>query len=281
MKKGINIWSFKGGTPLIEAMKIAKDAEFQGFEPALNLSGELSLESSEKEILNIKQIAQEIDIKIPSLASGLYWSYNYTSSDKGIVQKAKDITRKQLEFAKLLGADTILVVPGSVHTDFIPNCEIIDYDIAYERSLETMLELKEYAEELKINIGIENVWNKFLLSPMEFRNFIDEIDSPYVGAYFDVGNVLPNGFPEHWIKILGNRIKKVHFKDFRRSVGNINGFVDLLAGNVDFPKVVKALENIGYEDYVTAEVSAYNHPSNHMVYSTSNAMDVILNHSKL
>ena len=281
MKKGINIWSFKGGTPLIEAMKIAKDAGFQGFEPALNLSGELSLESSEKEILSIKQIAQEIDIKIPSLASGLYWSYNYTSSDKSTVQKSKDITRKQLEFAKLLGADTILVVPGSVHADFISNCEIIDYDVAYQRSLEAILELKEYAEELKINIGIENVWNKFLLSPMEFRNFIDEIDSPYVGAYFDVGNVLPNGFPEHWIKILGNRIKKVHFKDFRRSIGNINGFVDLLAGNVDFPKVVKALENIGYEDYVTAEVNPYNHPSNHMIYSTSKTMDVILNYSKL
>src|SRR5659263_668632 len=91
----------------------------------------------------------------------------------------------------------------------------------------------------KNDIGLENVWNKFLLSPIEMRDFIDKIDSSYVGAYLDVGNVINTGYPEQWIRILGKRIKKVHFKDFRKSVGTLSGFVDLLAGDVDYPEVMK------------------------------------------
>lgn len=278
MKKGINIWSFQSGTSLEDAMILAKKCGYDGFELALNKEGELSLLSSEKEILNIKSMANDIGIEIPSLATGLYWSFNYTSSDKEKVKKAKEITKKQLEFAKLLGANTILVVPGAVGVDFIPGCEVVPYDLAYNRSLEALLELKGYAEELKINIGLENVWNKFLVSPLEMRDFIDKVNSPYVGAYFDVGNVVKDGYPEHWISILGDRIKKVHFKDFRRSVGNINGFVSLLDGDTNYPEVIKQLISVGYDDYVTGEMGDFRYYPNAIIENTSKAMDIILNY---
>lgn len=276
MKKGINIWSFKSGTILEDAMKLAKKCGYDGFEPALNKEGELSLLSSEKEILNIKSMANDMGLEIPSLATGLYWSFNYTSLDNEKINKAKEVTKKQLEFAKLLGADTILVVPGAVGVDFIPGCEVVPYDLAYDRALESLLELKSYAEELKINIGLENVWNKFLVSPLEMRDFIDKVNSPYVGAYFDVGNVVKDGYPEHWISILGNRIKKVHFKDFRRSVGNINGFVSLLDGDTNYPEVIKQLKSIGYDDYVTGEMGDFKYYPNTIIENTSKAMDIIL-----
>ena len=105
----------------------------------------------------------------------------------------------------------------------------------------------------------------------------DKIDSEYVGSYFDVGNVLFNGYPEHWIKILANRIKKVHFKDYRIAAGGLHGFVDLLAGDVNYPAVIDALKSVGYDGYVTAEmIPAYTHYPETIIYNTSNAMDKIL-----
>jgi hexulose-6-phosphate isomerase len=113
------------------------------------------------------------------------------------------------------------------------------------------------AEKIGVTIAVENVWNKFLLSPLEMRGFIDSFKSKRVGAYFDVGNVLLTGYPEQWIKILGKRIKRIHIKDFKKSVGTVDGFVDLLKGDVDFTAVKKALAAIGYKGYVTAEMIPY------------------------
>lgn len=276
MKKGINIWSFRGGLSPREYISMAKDAGYDGIEFALDETGIISLDSSDNEIKEIKRIAEGEGLETPSLASGLYWKYPLTSSNEATREKAKDIVKRQLDVAALLGADTILVVPGLVGADFIPGGEVTEYDVAYDRSLEALTELKGYAEKTKVNIGLENVWNKFLLSPLEMRDFVDKIDSPYVGVYFDVGNVLFSGYPEHWIKILGNRIKKVHFKDFKVSVGNINGFVDLLSGDVNYPAVVEQLEKVGYDDFVIAEMGVYKNYPDQTVYTTSIAMDKIL-----
>ncbi|MGI6706195.1 MAG: sugar phosphate isomerase/epimerase family protein [Clostridia bacterium] len=276
MKKGINVWSFPGAMNLTECMELAKKAGFEGIEPAFNETGELSLESSEKEILEIRKRAEDIGIPLTSLATGLYWSYSLTSEQKAVREKAKDIVRKQLEAAALLGVDTILVVPGVVGVDFMPGAEVVEYDKAYDYALEALQELAKDAQDAGVSIGVENVWNKFLISPLEMRNFIDKVGSEYVGAYFDVGNVISTGYPEHWIKILGKRIKKVHFKDYRRAVGTIAGFVDLLAGDVNYPKVIEELEAIGYDDYVIAEMGVYAHYPEQSVWNTSKAMDVIL-----
>lgn len=275
MKKGISIWSF-ARTDLRECMILAKQAGFDGIELALDEHGPVSMDSTKEDILKVKAMADEIGLELYSLASGLYWTYNYTSANKENVEKAKQITRKQLEVASWLGCDTVLVVPGAVEVAFDPG-EVVEYDVAYERALCALKELAPVAESLKVSIGVENVWNRFLLSPMEMARFVDEVGSDYVGAYFDVGNVLFSGHPEHWIKILNKRIKKVHFKDYRRKAGDLHGFVDLLAGEVNWPEVMKKLEQIGYDGWVSAEmIPPYTHYPETIIYNTSNAMNKIL-----
>ncbi|MFC5531444.1 sugar phosphate isomerase/epimerase family protein [Cohnella yongneupensis] len=281
MKKGINIWSFPGGMSLADSIRLAKTAGFEGIEPALGATGELGLDCTERELLEIRKTAEDTGIELTSLASGLYWDYSLTSSDASIRAKARDIVKKQLESASVLGVDTILVVPGAVGVDFIPGSEVVPYDRAYDYALEALSGLAAEAEAQRVSIGIENVWNKFLLSPLEMRGFIDAIGSPYVGAYFDVGNVIYSGYPEHWIPILGHRIKKVHFKDYRRDAGGLHGFVDLLAGDVDYEAVVSALKGIGYDGYVIAEmIPGYRQQPQQIVHNTSGAMDAILGRNK-
>ena len=211
------------------------------------------------------------------MASGLYWSYWLNSTDPCEQSKAKDVVKKQLDTAAALGCESILVIPGSVNAEFAAPGRVENYAVAYDRSLEALLELKEYAEKCEVEIALENVWNKFLISPLEMRDFIDKIDSPYVGSYLDIGNVLSNGFPEQWVEILGNRIKKIHFKDYRIEAGGIHGFVDLLAGDVNYPAVMEALKKIGYDGWVSAEmIPNYKYHTETIIYNTSKAMDAIL-----
>ena len=276
MKKGINIWSFPQGT-IKESLTLAKKAGFEGVELALGGSGELSMQSTESEIKAVKKTADDLGLALYSLSCGLCWDYRLSDDDKAMREKAKDMIKKQLDTAKILGADTILVIPGVVNVEFSMPEKKVAYDVVYERALEGLNELKSYAESLQVNIALENVWNKFLLSPMEMRDFIDKIGSDYVGSYLDIGNTLYCGYPEDWVRILGNRIKKVHFKDYRMQAGGLHGFVDLLAGDVNYPEVVKALNEIGYEDWVSAEmIPNYKYHTDAIIYNTSNAMDRIL-----
>jgi len=283
MKKSINYWSFPeelangSKMSLKDCMKLAKKAGFEAIELAIGEKGELSLDSTRENAEKIVQMAREVGIELSSLATGLFWDYSLTSSNDEVRGKAKEIVKKMLELSSYLGVDTILVVPGAVDVFFKPETEIVSYDLAYERSFESLKECIPTAERYKVNIGIENVWNKFLLSPLEMRDFIDKLGSDYLGAYFDVGNALLAGYPEHWIKILGKRIKKVHIKDFKVSIGNVNGFCDLLEGDVDWTKVIKALREIGYNDYITAEIlPPYSQYPEVLIYNTSKSMDFIL-----
>ena len=277
MKKGISIWSFCKDT-LKEAFDLAHKAGFEGVEVALAEDGEINLSTGEKQLCEIKKQAEDSGIALYSVASGLYWSYSITDDRPEMRSKAKDVVKKQLETAAVLGCDAILVVPGAVRVDFAPELGVVDYEKAYERSLEAFTELKKDAEAYRVSIGLENVWNRFLTSPLEMRDFIDKIGSEFVGAYLDVGNVLFNGEPEHWIRALGKRIKKVHLKDYRKNVGTLDGFVDLLAGDVNYPEVKKALDDIGYDGWVSAEmIPSYTHYPDVLIYNTSRAMDAIIN----
>jgi len=276
MIKSISQWSFRDGD-LRSWMDIAKDAGFEAIELAIDEEGEISLGSSEADISDIREYAERIGLGISSLATGLFWSYPFTSSRPEIREKGIEVALKMLEVASWLGTDAILVVPGAVGVDFIPESEVVPYDVAYERASEALRRLAPDAESKGVCIAVENVWNKFLLSPLEMRDFVDAIGSDYVKVYFDVGNVLLTGYPEHWIRILGNRIKRVHLKDFRRSVGNLNGFVDLLEGDVNWPQVIDALREVGYDSYLTAEmIPPYSHHPEALIYNTSIAMDRIL-----
>jgi len=281
MKKAISIWSFADKS-IEDSILLAAKAGFEGIELSLDEEGTVSLESSDRQLRNIRALADDAGIKIHSVASGLYWKYSFTSNNSDERKKASDIAVRQMETAKILGADSVLIVPGAVAVEFIPDREVIQYDVAYNRALRAFIDLKPFAESLKIHIGIENVWNHFLLSPLELRDFIDVIDSAYIGSYLDVGNILSSGFPEHWIRILGKRIKKVHFKDYKKIPGGLNCFVDLLSGDVNWPEVMSAFREIGYDSWCTAEmIPPYKYYPDQIIYNTSGSMDQILGRKTL
>ena len=176
-----------------------------------------------------------------------------------------------------LGARTLLTIPGAVDIFFKPDAPVLSYDIVWERTTEGLRRVLPLAETLGVSLGIENVWNKFLLSPLEMARFIDSFDSPAIGAYVDVANILPYGYPQQWLKILGRRVVGIHFKDFRRAVGTIEGFVDLLEGDVDWPEVMAAIMEIGYDGPLVAEmIPLYKHYPEVRVANTSRAMDAIM-----
>lgn len=268
MKKGISIWSFREPT-LEKCFQMAKAAGFDGVEVALDEAGRISLESTKEELAAVLEAARREGIALYSVASGLGWTYPLTDNDASIRAKAEDIVKKQIETAAALRCDTILVVPAVV-------TEAVAYDTAYDRAMAAVKRLAPYAEEKGVTIAVENVWNKFLLSPLEMKQFIDEIHSPCVKAYFDVGNVILTGYPEQWIRILNDRIAKVHFKDYRFSAGTGSGFVDLLSGDVDYPAVMKAFEAVGYDGWVTGELTPYPQYPEVFLQTASQVMDCIL-----
>ena len=281
MKKGINYWSFPGGLEgkmdFAAAVKEAKRLGYQGMEVCLFPEGPLSLDISESDVAKLGKLLDGAGLQAASVTTGVLWDYPLTSTDPAQRDKGKQAVVRCLEVANQLGATGILVVPGAVEIFFNPEAEIVPYDVAMQRVEEVMKELAPVAEKNKVAIGIENVWNKMFLSPLEARDVLDRVGSEYVGWFFDVGNILALGFPEQWIRILGKRIKKVHVKDYRRAVGTADGFVDLLEGDVDWPEVVKALKEVGYDDFLIAEmIPGYTHAPETRLANTSLALDKIL-----
>ncbi|MFH0939051.1 MAG: sugar phosphate isomerase/epimerase family protein [Planctomycetota bacterium] len=285
MKKGISYWSFRGGLEgTAEISAVLKEAKALGYESVeLTLpGGALNPDVDEKTCRDIVKQAQSIGIEISSVATGYYWSVSLTSSQADVRKQAVEFTKKMLQIARWLSADAVLVVPGAVDVFFDPNSEHVRYDECYKRSQQSIKACVKTAEKLKIALCLENVWNKFLLSPLEYRDFIDSFESKYVKSYFDTGNVRVNGFPEHWIELLGKRIGRVHWKDFAfrfygggetGSTGEIatkcraiaNGstwagaysFCRLGAGDVNWKAVMAAFKKTGYNGYVTAEMLPY------------------------
>lgn len=285
MRKSINEWAFPGDMSMYDRMQLAKEAGFEGIEVALteddaqgsqSALGVLCVESYEQGSEKMRQMAGEVGLQIASVATGLHWSYSLTADDEAEAEKALDIARVLLKATHLMGVDGVLLIPGCVHAAFIPDSPVVPYEVVYERAQAAIKELAPQAEELGVSMGLEYVWNMFLLSPLEMARFIDGIGSERVGIYLDVGNMLPTGFPEQWIRIMGERIVRVHFKDFKRSVGTIEGFCDLLEGDVNWPEVMAALAEVGYDGWATAEMMPpYAHSPEGRIYSTSRAMDRI------
>jgi len=261
MKISASYWMFQGGLeaqkPIVEAMTEAKNLGFDAIELCIATQGVLTPEATKAQCEDIAAQADQIGIEIASVASGQSWTCSPSASDPEVRRTIIDFTRKALQVTRWLGTNAYLFVPGAVDVFFLPDGEVIPYDVCYQRMKDAVSQLLETAEQTCVTICIENVWNKCLLSPLEMRDFIDSFDSKMVGSYFDVGNVLLTGYPEHWIRILGSRIKRVHIKDFKKSVDRRKGFVDLLEGDVDFDAVKKALAEIGYDGYLTAEMVPY------------------------
>ena len=277
MKKAISIWAFPGDWELARCAALAQDAGFEGVELAYALDGPVGPDCSAADAERIRRLFADHDLAIPSLATGVLWQLNLLSPDAEERAAAKGHIRAMLRLAGDLGAGAILVVPGFMGPFEAGPPAVDDYPSTYARALDDIRELAVEAERVDVQLGIENVWNRFLTGPMEMRQFVDAVGSSHVGVYFDVGNVLRNGYPQHWIQVLGARIRRVHFKDFRIAVGTLQGFVDLLEGDVDYPAVLAALAAVGYDGWVTGELFTRQPYPEAVVYRASRDMDTLLN----
>lgn len=244
LKKGLGFGMIKENLSLADKFKLAKDLGFDGIE--LNSPTEFTM----SEILEAKSVS---GIELPSAVNKDHWSKPLSDPDPVVRQQCIDSISQSLREVKDFGGDTVLVVPGVVN-------EKVSYEEAYHTSLDSIRKLIPHVEQTGIRIGIENVWNNFLLSPLEAKRFIDEINHPLIGWYFDIGNVLRYGWPEHWIKTLNFRIVKLHAKEFSRELMNNKGLwagfnVEFLEGDNNWPVVMKVLKEINYRGgWLTAEV---------------------------
>jgi len=280
--KSLNYWSLPGGLEgtldPVTAAQQAKDAGFDAIELAIGEAGSaLGVDAPEGRVADILERIEEIGMSVPSVASGLYWGRALGDADPAARAQAKDDLKSMIKIAAQLKAKTLLTIPGAVEVFFLPQRAVQPYTEVYHYAVEGLNEVLPTASEYEVRLGIENVWNRFLISPMEMAGFVDSFNSPWIGAYVDVANMLAYGFPEQWLRTLGKRVVGVHFKDFRRAVGTIEGFVDLLEGDVNWPEVMAALGEIGYEGPVAAEmIPGYKHYPMVRIHNTSRAMDAIL-----
>jgi len=191
--------------------------------------------------------SRQSNLRIHSVMNQEHWRSPLSSADPAVVEKSMEGMRTSLRNAALWKADSVLLVPAVVNPE-------TTYAEAWERSQRQIRKLMPLAEELKVFIGIENVWNKFLLSPLEFGRYVDDFQSPWVRAYLDVGNIVISGYPQDWIRTLGKRIAKVHIKDFSFNK-RVAAFTALLEGEIDWAAVRKAFADIGYNGTATVELS--------------------------
>lgn len=254
----INYWvlgGFEGKKSAVDAIRDAADMGLNGVE--LTYGDCLKSDITAQECASIAEEGRRLGIGLRTLATGHYWGCSLSSPDKEERERAIAFTLRYLEVAEALGAETVLVVPGAVDVAWDPSRPVVPYAAAWDHATESLKRCLPAAEKLGINIALENVWNKFLLGPIEFRQFIDQFGSSRIGSYFDVGNVVITGYPEHWIEILGQRIKAVHIKNFKRQDcgGILGGFGDdLMAGDVNFDAVKKQLMAAGYTGPITTEM---------------------------
>lgn len=280
--KAVNYWSFPGGlqgtlSPF-EAISLAKQHGFDALELGIADAGSaFGIDATQAQCEDLVAAARKEGVALLSTASGLYWGRALGDDDPAKSAQARKDLEAMIQIASWLGAKTHLTIPGAVEVFFLPERPIQDYQGVWDRATEGLRAVLPLAQEKGVRLGIENVWNKFLLSPVEMRTFLDQFDSPFIGSYLDVANILPYGYPEQWIRVLGKRIVGVHFKDFRKAVGTAEGFVDLLEGDVNWPAVLSALAEVGYDGPVPCEmIPPYGQHPIVRVANASRAMDAIL-----
>ena len=259
MKASVNGWmvgGFENEVPIAQAARTAKELGYDAIELCYG-AGELSPETDDAELARIRSDVEEAGLEIASLATGAYWGMSLGSPDDRERAEATHFTVAYIRAAAALGAGTVLVIPGTVDVCFDEARPVCPARQVYERAQEAICELLPLAEKAEVVLGMENVWSKFLTGPFEYAGFIDSFASPCVKAYFDAGNCLLNGYPEHWIEILRDRITRVHVKNFtrREGGGTLSDFTpSLLEGSANWPAVLEALRTVGYDGYLTAEV---------------------------
>jgi hexulose-6-phosphate isomerase len=239
IRKAVEFSMLPGSMPVIDRFELARNCGFEEIECPTTPE-----QDKAEEML---AASRKTGLRIHSVMNAEHWRSPLSSPDPTVVEKSMEGMRTSLRNAKLWGADTVLLVPAVVTPE-------VGYAQAMERSQRQIRKLIPLAAEAKVIIGVEEVWNKFLLSPLEFARYVDDFQSPWIRAYFDVGNVAINSYPQDWIRILGKRIVKLHIKDFSFKK-RVAEFTPLLEGEIDFKAVHAALAEIGYQGTATVELS--------------------------
>lgn len=243
VKKSVKLQMVEAGSTTLEKFRLVQDIGFDGVE--LLSPNDLSRD----EVLAARD---ETGLPIHGVVNSVHWDKPLSDPDPSVREAGVAGLREALADAEAYGASTVLLVPAVVNKQ-------VPYDAAYERSQAAIRDVLPDAERHGVRIALENVWNHFLLSPLECARYIDAFDSPWIGAYFDIGNIANYGWPEQWIRILGDRILKLDVKGYSRAVrderGPWDGFSDIGEGDIDWTAVTEALDDIGYDGWATAEVS--------------------------
>jgi hexulose-6-phosphate isomerase len=287
MKKSINLWAlpYPGKMSLGECFKLCKEAGFDGVELNYALEGELSPDADPVALRKMGELARRAGLEISGLCSFLFWPYSLTHNDPERRKKGLELATKMIQAAKLLGTPNLLVVPGAVYVPWIPDDTPVPPDVCDRRAREAVKQLIPEAEKAGIYLNIENIFlNGFLHSPQEMIAFVDGLQSDRVQIHFDTGNIMQFHCPEHWIPLLGKRIKNTHLKEASKKVNefNIHTFRPLLDGSVNWPAVIDALDRVGYSGYLTFEYfNPFQYWPESLVYQTSDAMDRMLGRKTL
>jgi L-ribulose-5-phosphate 3-epimerase len=282
MKKSINLWAlpYPQKMSLKECFQLCKDAGFDGVEVNYALEGDLSPQTNEAGIKAVGEMARKIGIQISGVCSFLFWPYAFTHQDPERRKKGVELAQQMIRAARLLETENLLVVPGSVYAPWIPDEPAVPHDVALERATMAVKSLIPIAEKNRVSLNMENIFaNGFLHSPQEMNSFVDGFASESVKVHFDTGNIMQYHFPEHWIPILGKRIKNIHLKEYSKKLHefNLNAFRLLLDGTTDWPAVLAALDAVGYRGYLTFEYfNPFPHWPEAIVYHTSDALDRML-----
>ena len=275
MIKGISYLSFENGlanTQSIEsALAQTKTYGFDALELAISTEGVLKTSTTKAECKIIRQKIDDSGIFVDSLASGMSWGISPTSEDEATRNKSISLHKDALQVASNLGCKALLFVPGVVKSPI--SSEIVRYDKALDRIRDAINQLLPIAQDLDVDLCMENVWNGFFYSPIELRDFVDSFESNKLGVYLDVGNLIGyQQYPPHWIELLNSRIKRVQIKDFQENfdwTGSFS-FCDIGAGDVPWKETIEALKSINYQNTIIAEMLPWDET---ILSRTSAAMD--------
>ena len=279
MIKGISYLSFENGLSNNESIDSAlsqtKSNGFDALELSVSSEGVINTNSTKPECEIIRKKIDDSGIFVDSIATGMSWSDSPTSDDESIRKKSISLHQDAIKVASYLECKALLFVPGVVKSPISP--EIVRYDRALERLREAINQMLPIAEDLNVDLCMENVWNGFFYSPIELRDFVDSFDSSRLGVYLDIGNLIGyQQYPPHWIELLNSRIKRVQIKDFQENfdwTGSFS-FCDIGAGDVPWRETIAALNSIEYNSTIIAEMLPWDET---ILSRTSAAMDQLFN----
>jgi len=277
--KGISYLSFENGLSNNESIESAlsqtKKNGFDALELSVSSEGVVNTNTSKAECEIIRKIIDDSGIFVDSIATGMSWGVSPTSNDRSIREKSIKLHQDALKVASFLDCKALLFVPGVVKSPISP--DIVRYDKALDRLREAINQMLPIAEDLNVDLCMENVWNGFFYSPIELRDFVDSFDSDRLGVYLDIGNLIGyQQYPPHWVELLNSRIKRVQIKDFQENfdwTGSFS-FCDIGAGDVPWKETIAALNAIQYKSTIIAEMLPWDET---ILSRTSAAMDQLFN----